>query len=263
MATKKKEPGTAVMNWDEELAKDADLQSKASTKGAGGKFFSFQGGQMKFQGDAIPGNEVNLIVTDFIYENAFYEGNYDPDNKSAPVCYAFDRDEETLAPFKDCEDIQNAVCDGCPQNQFGSAPIGKGKACKNVVRLAVLPEDALDDLSALDSYELAYVKVPVTSKKHWDSYYKKACRGVAGNKPSFFYITRMKLEPDAKTQIKVSFEAVESLETRKDGLKEYAALKAKVAVTREDIMFKYPRNADLAEAKKAAPAKANKFSRKK
>jgi hypothetical protein len=41
---------------------------------------------------------------------------------------------------------QNATCEGCPKDEWGTSVTGDGKACKNTVRLAVVPPDFTADM---------------------------------------------------------------------------------------------------------------------
>lgn len=252
-----KEESTALVKWDEELADAAAEQTAVSTKGGGGNFISLKSGVMSYQGEDIPENTLRAVVLDFIYENQFYEGRFDPDARSSPVCYAFSRDEDDMAPHDESAEPQSSACEGCEHNEFGSADTGRGKACKNVVRLALIPEDALDDLEALDAEQVVYLKVSVTSKQNWDKYYKKYCHGAAGKRPTYFYVTEISVVPDAKSQFKVNFNAVDNLKDRETGSAEFKALKKKTSGMGDDIIFTYPKPEEIEQ-----PKKKNKFSKK-
>ena len=83
---------------------------------------------------------MDLVIVDFVNRNEFYEGSYDPNNITSPICFAINPVAKEMVPSDNCADKQCDDCASCPQNQFGSA--GKGKACKNTMVLAVLPPDA-------------------------------------------------------------------------------------------------------------------------
>lgn len=83
---------------------------------------------------------LDLVIVDFVNRNEFYEGSYDPNNITSPICFAINAVAKEMTPSNNCSDKQCDDCGSCPQNQFGSA--GKGKACKNTMVLAVLPPDA-------------------------------------------------------------------------------------------------------------------------
>lgn len=86
---------------------------------------------------------LQLVVLDFAYYNAFYEGTYDPKNISPPACFALSPLPKDMVPSASSPARQSDDCSSCPMNVFGSA--GDGKACKNQVKLAVLPPDADED----------------------------------------------------------------------------------------------------------------------
>lgn len=83
---------------------------------------------------------LDLVIVDFTSRNEFYEGAYDPNNIASPICFAINPEPKAMVPSANSPEAQCDNCAGCPQNAFGSA--GKGKACKNMRVLAVLPPDA-------------------------------------------------------------------------------------------------------------------------
>ena len=104
-----------------------------------GKTFTFPDGKMS------PG-PITAVVLDWRSINAYYKGAYNPQKVEAPSCFAISKDRDDLKPSKNCSDPQCEQCEGCPHNEWGSAPGGgRGKACKNQIRLAVVPPDATAD----------------------------------------------------------------------------------------------------------------------
>lgn len=87
----------------------------------------------------------NGIIVDFVSFNAYYEGAYNPDNVVPPNCFAIGTvKNDDLAPSDASPDRQDddcGSCKGCWANAFKSADNGKGKACKQSIRVAVLLED--------------------------------------------------------------------------------------------------------------------------
>jgi len=103
-------------------------------------------------------------------------------------------------------------CDDCPMNEWESDPKGgKGKACKEIRKLAILPVDALDleDLGAMGGVNLAILRVPVTSVKNWGNYVKLLSASV--KRPAYGVITEIKLVPHAGSQFKVEFTPMEPI----------------------------------------------------
>jgi hypothetical protein len=99
-------------------------------------------------GDVL--NELEVVIIDFTNRNMFYENTYDENNIEAPECYAVGATLKDMIPAKNVTEPQADSCSECPLNAFGSR--GKGKACKNSRRLAVLAPDAgpEDQLMTLD-----------------------------------------------------------------------------------------------------------------
>lgn len=215
MATKKTK-GTSLVSWDEELAKYAQESAKMEENVASGSFFSIKSGQLSWQENPMPGNEMAVIIVDSIMENVFYAGEYDVDDPQPPSCFAFGRTEESMIPHAAVLEAgreEHPTCSGCLNNEFGSAEKGKGKACKNTRRLALLPAGKFlkdgsfefnDDVDHYSSAEIGYMKLPVTSVKGYASFVKQTA--VALNRPPFGIVTRIYVVPDAKSQFKVLFE---------------------------------------------------------
>lgn len=244
----------ALANWEKELEADA-LEVSGKEKMPGGNFLSIKGGVMSLAKQVIKGNEIDVVVVASVFENAYYTGDYDPDSPASPKCFAFGITEEELKPHETVLEKQHAQCAGCAMNAFGTSEKGKGKACKNVRRLALVHADSLKDKNGIANAEVVYFKVPVTSTKEWATYVK----GLANTlkRPPFGVVTTIKVEPDPKVQVRVRFLCKEPL---KDGAT-VAALKAKREGVMKEIMFPYQQQAEA--PKPAAKSKASKFSGKK
>ena len=99
---------------------------------------------------------------------------------------------------------QSDLCSTCPQNQWGSASQGRGKACKNIARLAVLPSDCLASPEDVEEAQLALIKVPVTSVKAFVSYVQSIADRF--KRPPFGVVSTVSLEPDPKTTFRMDFQ---------------------------------------------------------
>jgi hypothetical protein len=229
MAAKKPAPSKAVTNYDEELAKLAGKSATLTNSGGGGRFFSTSAGQLKFDDVPLPGNQMVVVIGAWCLENVYYDSDYDADNRTPPACFAFCKDPDAkdemgppaLLDNNDDFDKQSDDCESCPQNQWGSAAKGRGKACSNRRRLACLPAgtytsagknggydlELVEDADHFRTCEEAYLKVPVMSGKGFDAY----VRDVADqfSKPLFAVYTRVYLTPDSKSQFRVNFELIE------------------------------------------------------
>ena len=137
----KKPTSTAVVDWEAELAAQAKIAAAAQRATGGGKFFSMKAGQLSFDGVPLPGNQMAVIIIANTIENSYYDTPYDPDTPASPKCFAFATSEDELTPHEAVDndpyfERQHDSCTGCPQNAWGSARTGKGKACSNVRGLA-------------------------------------------------------------------------------------------------------------------------------
>lgn len=211
----------ALVNWDTELAKEAEAAaSREASTGGGGNFFSFRGATLSYQDSPVPNNEMAVVIVDSIFENVYYEGRYDPENPAPPTCFAFAREESELQPHKvvvAADQAVNSECESCPMNEWASADTGRGKACRNTRRLAVINAGSLGDrgrfepadMDHLASTEIAYMRLPVTSVKGYATFVKQ----VAGTlrRPPYGIFAKIRVVPDAKSQFKVVFEAIDQV----------------------------------------------------
>jgi len=87
-------------------------------------------------------DEIECVIVDFVAASFYYSKGYNEDSIVPPDCFAIGLEPAGLIPSDNSPDAQCASCAGCWANQFKSAPNGKGKACKNVRLIAIIPLDA-------------------------------------------------------------------------------------------------------------------------
>lgn len=241
-----KKPGTALVALSERMKARIAANAKAeesSVGSMGGSYFSFKGGIMSYKGTEVTDNEVDVIVVGYILENQFFADRYTPDTPQSPVCYSkllpVEGDVNDMIPMEESEAIQHSDCKTCPMNQFGSADTGKGKACKNIRHLAVIPADALESSDDIEAAEIAFMKLPPTSLKAWSGYIKAL---TTAGLSELCVITKITLEKDADTQIKLSFSRVDDI-----GEECYEALFKRNEEAEEHLLKPYPTNEELQE----------------
>ena len=237
---------TAMVSWEDKLRGLAKKAVETEASVAVGQFLSIKGGTLSFGGNPFPGNKMDAIIAHSVLENAYYGVRYDPDNPAPPLCYAFGDDNDEMKPHPDVTEQQHATCKGCPMNEFKTAKNGKGKACKNIRRLAILAPSNPLTVDSIKKAELAFMKVPVTSVKSWATYVRtiEALR----HRPPSVVITEISVVPDPKTQVKVNF--AHKLDLKPD-LGE--AVLERLDQIEKDTVFAYPK----AEAPDEKPAPKN------
>lgn len=251
-----KKTGTSLVAWDQQLLADAQLARASEESVMLGSFISLKGGQMSMNGNPFPNNKFNAIVLDSVLENVFYTGDYDPDSPQSPSCYAFARKDGDLKPHEKVEKPEHPTCKGCPNNEWGSAERGRGKACKNSRRLAVITADeALKSAEAMRDANIAYIRVPVTSVKAWAGYVTQLAN--VTKKPPYAVVTEIAEVPDAKSQFKLTFKLVRDVrETHV-----HAALLEKQRVAAAGIIFPYTAIEENSSDEPRGKKKASKFRR--
>lgn len=204
---------TLPANWESQMKDDAAKGRKSVAHVGGGQFMSTRGGILAFQGVPVPGNKMHAVVLAHCLENAKYEGEYDQDNPQPPSCYAFGDDADTMAPHEEAEKKYSDGCKGCENNKFGSAEKGRGKACKNIVRMSVMHADSLKDAAkGLDGAQIALLKLPVMSVPGWASHVKQLdeLKGL----PPYAFVTEIGVVPDQRSQYRVTFDLVRQIDKK-------------------------------------------------
>lgn len=219
--SQKKPQTTAVVKWEDELARQAEIASSMEASAAGGQFFSVKGGTLSWQNSPLVGNQMAVIILDSILENVFYEGHYNPEVPQSPTCFAFGRDDKTMKPHQivvDAGNDQHPFCAGCALNEFGTADLGKGKACRNTRRIGMIVAGTLlesgkfefnDSVEHYENTAVGFMKLPVTSVKGYASFVTQVAGAL--RRPPLGIVTKVKIVPDAKNQFKIVFEPLMSL----------------------------------------------------
>jgi hypothetical protein len=223
--------GNEIVNYDKAWAEQA-AQYAAQEQLAGGTFLSTRGGTLSFGEELLPGNQACVIILDAVKENTYYQGKFDPDNAMPPVCYAFGRgpkEEDEMAPHASMQtDLsyfvpQATECKVCPHHEWGSANQGRGKACQERRRLALIPAgfytpkrgsrdfdlQLFDDVKHFQTADIAFLKLSVGSVKEWGKFVNQVV--TTFHRPPHGVIARIGLVPDAKWQFLTTFEVIEEL----------------------------------------------------
>jgi hypothetical protein len=261
MATSVKKPvaksnGTRALTvWEQRMADAATKSAKAEKAVSGLKGISIRGGILTVDEQPVPGNELDVVVLVAAHENQYYTSAYNPDKASIPACYAFgDPDAEDpegeMKPHEQAEDPQgddNGLCSNCWANAMGSAEVGRGKACKNVRRLAMITADTLENSADVHDAEVRVLKVPVMSVKGWALYVRNQLSEEL-KRPYWGVVTTVKVVPDKKSQFRVTF-AFKELIDFTDEL--YEAIEKKINEIKPQLTTPYAKM----EEEEAPPAR--------
>lgn len=227
-----KKPTQAVATWDDELAKQAELAVGGQRSAGGGRFFSLRAGQLSFDSEPLPGNQMAVIILADVIENYYYDKPFDPDVPASPVCFAFAHTEAEMEPHEAVDndpyfERQSDTCRDCPHNEWGSAQQGRGKACKNSMRLAMIPAgeykaqgkgrnvtyelELFDDTDDFEKAEVVYMKLPVMSVKNYSTFVRDVASTM--KRPPHGVIANVAVVPDTRSQFRVEFEVIEEVPT--------------------------------------------------
>ena len=199
----------------------ADALKAASQEVVRGQFFKMRAGMLSFDGVTMPNNTMGVIILASLFENVYYGGDFDSDTPSAPECFAFGTEgEDNMVPHPTVVAdgrAKHTDCKTCPLNAWGSADKGKGKACKNTRRLAMIPAGTFDNKGVFTAYSLddlkaanvGYMRLPVTSVQNYANFVKGATTVL--HAPPHTLFTKVYTKPDSKTQFKVHFEVISEI----------------------------------------------------
>lgn len=239
-----------ITNYDEELAK---LAKKAvAGEKPSSSTISAKAGVLAYNGTPCAGNKLDCIIIASTHVNLYYEDKWDPNNPKNPVCYAYcedpDAEDAVFKPHpKSCKP-QAEECATCWANQWKSDPSGgKGKACKNSRKLAIIPSGVT--AADIPTAEVATLTLPVTTvNKNWSPYVHKLA--TLYNRPPLGMITKLGTVPDVHTQFKITFDDVGPVDKELIG-----GLIAKASTVKPLLEREYEPNPEPTEedvAKKAA-----------
>jgi hypothetical protein len=113
-------------------------------------------------GDEVPLSVMRVVVLDYAKRRGrtFYEGEYDPNNVGAPICWSDDGITPDAAVPDDIKENKTSFkCESCPQAVKGSKITAQGKAvtaCSQHRMLAVVPANNLN-------FQPLRMKIAITS----------------------------------------------------------------------------------------------------
>jgi hypothetical protein len=198
--------GNEIVNWKERMAEQA--KAVAAVERPSVAALSFRNGRMSYLGQPVPGDRLKCVVVSAIMEHRYFSKKFDPNQPDAPDCFAFSETGEGMVPHDLSFKKQHDNCLECPKNQWGSDTLsqsGKGKACKEIRKLAILPVSWLKG----GSDEMAIASLPPTSVKNWGNYVNTVASKVA--RPYWGVVTEIAVLPHPKNQFEIKFELVEEI----------------------------------------------------
>ena len=144
----------AVANLSDRLA--AVVGQQPQVRAAGENRATLEGGKIKLAGKEV--SELSdVVILAAVQERTYYANPYTGEG-AAPDCYSFDG----VAPAPNAADPQHDSCASCPMNEWGSN--GRGKACKERIKMAFAPSGNLDNVAIL--------RAPVTSTANYGTFQK-------------------------------------------------------------------------------------------
>jgi hypothetical protein len=160
----KKPTSSALVSIKEQMAKDLALIAGMTAPATGNNIRITQDKKFIMPDGTKTEGPIDLVIVDFCTTHAMYPGAFDPKNITPPVCFAIGANPTAMVPSKNSPELQSDACGACPMNQYESAAVGKGKACKNSRTLAVLLPDADADTPLLK------LSVSATALKGFDAF---------------------------------------------------------------------------------------------
>ena len=110
---------------------------------------SNRGKQFTMPDGTSMGPKMEVVILGYINASALFAKTYDPNSPEAPICFAFGLPGTDLSPSKNVDKPESDICSDCPNDVFGTAANGKGKACKNEYQVAVVVPSQGDQVVTL------------------------------------------------------------------------------------------------------------------
>lgn len=224
--------GTAIVSYQERFEKDA--AAAAQREARSGVNLSMRGGTFQLGSQSL-GQQIAVVIIDSYFENNYFNPAfpYDPDNPLPPICYAFAREKQDLAPHHTMQSDMSwfnpqspwnvqagapSPCSTCKRNEWGSSERGKGKACQNRSHLTIIPAGyfqpprpraqpelkLFEDPAHFATADAVNLRLPVTSGENWSKYVTQL--SASHRRPPYAVFTEIYLEPHPTSQFKVGFD---------------------------------------------------------
>lgn len=247
--------------WEKELEAEAARSKEAVAGVAGGHAVSIRGGKLKVGGEEVPSGEIAVCILAHTGVKTYYDNpQFDPDQPVSPACFAFGAKISDMKPHPEASKPQCDGCAACRWNEFGTSETGrkKGKRCKDAIRLAFVQGGTLTDggyekpdAAMLQTSETYTMSVPATSMKACAAYVRSVAD--AARRPLYGVFTRIKVEPDERVQVKVSFDCLGLVPKEQIQL-----VRSRVASAEDVVKQPFPK-ASAVEEKKPAKKGKSKF----
>lgn len=246
--------GTQIVDRDAELKAQIKAQQMLLSKiKVSSKFISFKGGNIIIDKKVIPHAKTDVIVLGLLTERAYFPGAFDPEVRQSPACYAYasmEEDEDEMSPHEEAKDPQSEGCADCQWNKFGTADKGRGKACRESIRVALLP--AQKNLAKADIW---HARIPITSVPAFKDF---ANTIFEMGKPLYSVVAELSVVPDVKSFFKINWNPKKAVSEEDFDI---AHQKAKTAIA--NIAFPYPDFEEEEQDKKKAERIKAKVSKRK
>lgn len=209
--TKEKKGSSGGKDWEKRLSEKASKESSREKAGTGGleNKLSIRNRVFTFGGEKL-GKKIKGAVVDFAYLNTYYGKKFSEDEQNIPKCFAISEDGEDMEPHENVTKPQNGTCEGCPKNEWGSGR-GRGKACAERRRLAIIDENDLEDADSVAEAEWAMLELPPTSITNWSSFVAECTKKL--NRPYYTVMVEIAFDADASYPI-VTFSIEEKIKDK-------------------------------------------------
>jgi hypothetical protein len=157
-------------DWEIKMREKA--QAKAANLATGMPRIEHKSATLYIDGKKVEGNKLTVAIVDYVFTKSYFKEAYTQGKGGTPDCYASKEDSDKgMIPPADVRDRQNPQCDGCPHNAFGTADVGRGKRCSDVIKVGCIVE--VTDEESIQKAEVRSLSVPPGSIKLFKQHIKK------------------------------------------------------------------------------------------
>jgi hypothetical protein len=248
---------TELTEFDAELAAEAQ-KAKDTVEGIGGGLFaSIRGGKLTIGDRVVPSGKIAVVIVAHTACKTYYPNGFDPKKAESPTCYAFGDKLKGMIPHAQSAKTEHHECDTCPQNAFGTARQGNGKACKDQMRIAFVEGGSIEengvhipltdskvDLGKLSASDMVKLNIPPTSLSAFAKYLKSVADLV--QRPLYGVATKIEVKMGDDEYPVISFSLLGPLSA-----KQIQAVRPRTSSAKEDLVQPFPK---MSEAPKKGAA---------
>ncbi len=199
VAVKKATSGNIVSIREQLMAQAQAVAGR--TESGGGNQIKYSDGKFVLPNGAQTSDPIKVVILDFVTKHVKYEKSFKKGEVSPINCAAVGDNPRDMKPYASIKSPECGTCTGCWANEFKSAAVGDGKACKQYREMAVLVQGSD---GVIDPQGPIYmIATTPTSNKVFDPFVKSVA--AVFQLPPIGVVTTLDLDTTSSTWVSLIF----------------------------------------------------------